>query len=48
VKYHASTNGSMAEEYNRDSGLQTGARDLTWSHASLISVAKAKAGTPAP
>jgi glucoamylase len=48
VQFHASTNGSMSEQYNRDTGSMTGARDLTWSHASLISASKAKAGTPAP
>lgn len=46
VKYHAMTNGSMSEQYNRETGHTTGARDLTWSHASMISVALAKAGTP--
>lgn len=48
VKFHAATNGSLAEEFNRDTGLQTGARDLTWSHASIISASKAKSGIPAP
>lgn len=48
VKYYAASNGSMPEEFNRDTGAQTGARDLTWSHASVISASKAKAGTPAP
>ncbi|KAI8365637.1 glucoamylase glam [Choanephora cucurbitarum] len=46
VKVHAATNGSMSEQYHRDTGSMTGARDLTWSHASLITAALAKAGTP--
>ncbi|KAG2208697.1 hypothetical protein INT47_007796 [Mucor saturninus] len=47
VKYYALTNGSMPEQYNRNNGSPTGARDLTWSHAALISAARAKAGVPA-
>ncbi|KAL9542845.1 hypothetical protein MBANPS3_008407 [Mucor bainieri] len=46
-KFHAATNGSMSEQYGRTDGLMTGARDLTWSHASLISASYAKAGSPA-
>ncbi|KAI7876814.1 Six-hairpin glycosidase-like protein [Mucor mucedo] len=46
VKNYALTNGSMFEQYERGSGKSTGARDLTWSHAALISAARAKAGTP--
>ncbi|KAI9252123.1 hypothetical protein BY458DRAFT_559278 [Sporodiniella umbellata] len=47
VQMHAFTNGSLAEEYDRSSGMSAGARDLTWSHASLITAAYAKAGFPA-
>ncbi|KAI8876733.1 glycoside hydrolase family 15 protein [Backusella circina FSU 941] len=46
VKYHALTNGSMSEQYDRSSGMATGARDLTWSHAAMITALKAKSGTP--
>ncbi|KAG2193291.1 hypothetical protein INT47_008652 [Mucor saturninus] len=46
VKNYALTNGSMSEQYERGSGKSTGARDLTWSHAALISAARAKAGAP--
>lgn len=46
-KFHAATNGSMSEQFGRSDGLMTGARDLTWSHASLISASYAKAGSPA-
>ncbi|CAO3667930.1 unnamed protein product [Rhizopus stolonifer] len=47
VQTHAFKNGSLAEEYDRTTGVSTGARDLTWSHASLITAAYAKAGSPA-
>lgn len=47
IKIHANNNGSMSEQYDRTSGVMTGARDLTWSHASLISASLAKAGKPA-
>lgn len=46
VQYHERSNGSMPEQFGREDGLPTGARDLTWSHASMISAARAKAGTP--
>ncbi|KAG2195786.1 hypothetical protein INT47_005763 [Mucor saturninus] len=46
VKNYALTNGSMSEQYERGSGKSTRARDLTWSHAALISAARAKAGAP--
>lgn len=46
IKVHANNNGSMSEQYERTSGSMTGARDLTWSHASLISASRAKAGVP--
>ncbi|KAG2195021.1 hypothetical protein INT47_005621, partial [Mucor saturninus] len=46
VKNYALTNGSMSEQYERGSGKSTGARDLTWSHAALISAARAQAGAP--
>nr|P07683.2 RecName: Full=Glucoamylase 1; Short=Gluc 1; AltName: Full=1,4-alpha-D-glucan glucohydrolase; AltName: Full=Glucan 1,4-alpha-glucosidase; Contains: RecName: Full=Glucoamylase 2; Short=Gluc 2; Contains: RecName: Full=Glucoamylase 3; Short=Gluc 3; Flags: Precursor [Rhizopus arrhizus]BAA00033.1 glucoamylase [Rhizopus arrhizus]BAP05656.1 glucoamylase [synthetic construct] len=47
VQLHAHNNGSLAEEFDRTTGLSTGARDLTWSHASLITASYAKAGAPA-
>jgi glucoamylase len=48
IKLHVFTNGSMSEEFDRTSGVNTGARDLTWSHAAMITAALAKAGSPAP
>lgn len=37
-------NYSMAEEFNRTTGAQQGARDLTWSYAAYVSAARARAG----
>ena len=47
VQFHAHNNGSIPEEFNRTTGLPTGARDLTWSHAAVITASYAKAGAPA-
>ncbi|KAI8138346.1 glucoamylase [Fennellomyces sp. T-0311] len=46
MNFHSATNGSMSEQYNRNTGIMQGARDLTWSHAAFITAAKAKLGTP--
>ncbi|KAL0092569.1 glycoside hydrolase family 15 protein [Phycomyces blakesleeanus] len=46
VKYHEQANGSLSEQFNRWTGFQQGARDLTWSHAALISATRARAGRP--
>ncbi len=34
--------GNMAEQVNRDSGVQTGARDLSWSYSSFLRAAAAR------
>ena len=36
--YHAALDGSMSEQMNRENGYMQGARDLTWSYASHISM----------
>ncbi|CCG83056.1 Probable glucoamylase [Taphrina deformans PYCC 5710] len=41
---HVGQNFSMAEEFNRTSGKQQGARDLTWSYAAFVTAARARAG----
>ncbi|ORY97458.1 glucoamylase A precursor [Syncephalastrum racemosum] len=46
VQLHAATNGSMSEQFNRDTGVMQGARDLTWSHSAFITAARAKLGSP--
>lgn len=42
---HATTNGSMSEQFSRYDGFQKGARDLTWSYASFLTAAASRAGT---
>lgn len=36
VKAHANPDHSLSEQMDRDSGYMVGARDLTWSHASIL------------
>lgn len=43
VKFHVPTDGRLAEEYDRATGFATGAKDLTWSYASVITAAMARA-----
>lgn len=38
--------GSLSEQYNRDSGEPTGAKDLTWSYAAFITASAAHSGKP--
>ncbi|KAL7267590.1 glycoside hydrolase 15 protein [Rhizina undulata] len=45
AQLHAATNGSLSEEFLRSDGVMTGARDLTWSYASLLTTAYARAGS---
>ncbi|KAI8086021.1 glucoamylase [Halteromyces radiatus] len=46
VHYHQHANGSLSEQYNRDTGYSQGAYDLTWSGASMVTALNAKAGNP--
>ncbi|KAI7862396.1 glucoamylase b [Spinellus fusiger] len=48
VQYHQMANGSLSEQYNRWTGFEQGARDLTWSHAAFITAIRARAGKPIP
>ncbi|RYZ73886.1 MAG: glucoamylase [Proteobacteria bacterium] len=41
-KYHTPVGGSQDEQINRDTGAPQGARDLTWSYASFISLYEAR------
>jgi glucoamylase len=43
VKYHTPSDGHLAEEFNRNTGLPQGAADLTWSYASIITAGIARA-----
>lgn len=42
TRTHTASDGSMAEQLNRHTGFMQGARDLTWSYASLLSAAWAR------
>lgn len=48
IKYYTPSDGSLAEEYNRNSGTPQGCVDLTWSYASIITAAiqRSKARNP--
>lgn len=43
IKYHTPAGGHLPEEFNRDTGVPQGAADLTWSYASLLTAAFARA-----
>ncbi|RPB07199.1 glycoside hydrolase family 15 protein [Morchella conica CCBAS932] len=45
AQLHAASNGSLSEQFSRTDGSQKGARDLTWSYASFLTTAAARAGT---
>ncbi|KAI0412087.1 family 15 glycosyl hydrolase [Xylaria grammica] len=44
VSQYAQTNGSLAEQYDRNNGSPLSARDLTWSYASFLTAAARRAG----
>lgn len=44
AQLHAANNGSLSEQFSRTDGLERGARDLTWSYASFLTTAVARAG----
>ncbi|RFU29189.1 hypothetical protein B7463_g7149, partial [Scytalidium lignicola] len=37
-------NGSLAEQYNRDTGVPLSANDLTWSYAAFVTMAQRRSG----
>jgi glucoamylase len=43
VRYYTPDDGSLAEEFNRNTGVPQGAADLTWSYASILTAAFARA-----
>lgn len=43
IKFHTPADGHLSEEYNRNDGVPQGAGDLTWSYASLLTAAFARA-----
>ncbi|ORX59418.1 glucoamylase [Hesseltinella vesiculosa] len=42
IQYHQQANGALSEQFNRWTGYQQGAEDLTWSYASLLSALHAR------
>ncbi|TKA68494.1 hypothetical protein B0A55_08791 [Friedmanniomyces simplex] len=43
VKHYTPADGYLSEEYNRNTGVPQGAADLTWSYASVLTAAFARA-----
>lgn len=43
VKYHVGTEGRLTEQYNRNTGISQGAKDLTWSYAAVLTAGWARA-----
>lgn len=43
IKYHGGEGGHLNEEFSRDTGEMVGAADLTWSYASVLTAAFARA-----
>lgn len=44
VAIYAPSNGSLAEQYNRNNGQPLSANDLTWSYAALLTAAARRSG----
>lgn len=44
VKSHASREGNMSEQFDRETGFLRGARDLTWSYGAFLQAARARKG----
>ncbi|KAI1381523.1 carbohydrate-binding module family 20 protein [Hypoxylon crocopeplum] len=44
VSQYIASNGSLAEQYDRNNGTPLSARDLTWSYASFLTAAARRAG----
>lgn len=42
VKSHASQEGNMSEQFDRNTGFQRGARDLTWSYGAFLQAVRAR------
>ena len=43
IQYHANPDGSLSEQFDRNSGFMVSARDLTWSHVELLQAVWARA-----
>lgn len=44
VKLHATSEGDLSEQFNRDTGFQEGAKKLTWSYAALVAAINSRDG----
>jgi len=42
VRAHANPDGSLSEQIDKDSGVMTSAKDLTWNYASVLSALQAR------
>ncbi|PVU86361.1 hypothetical protein BB559_006547 [Furculomyces boomerangus] len=42
LKYHTSHDGSMSEQWNRNTGFNQGAPDLTWSYTAFCTMINAR------
>lgn len=43
IKHYAGEDGHLSEQFDRETGVPRGATDLTWSYASLLTAAFARA-----
>ncbi len=43
VLHYGGADGSLSEEFNRNTGVMTGAPNLTWSHAAFLTAASSRA-----
>lgn len=48
VEAHAMTNGSLSEQFDKSSGAELSARDLTWSYAALLTANNRRSGIMPP
>uniref|UniRef100_A0A093V3D6 Glucoamylase n=1 Tax=Talaromyces marneffei PM1 TaxID=1077442 RepID=A0A093V3D6_TALMA len=48
VQGHAAANGSLSEQFDRNSGVEISARDLTWSYAALLTANLRRNGVMPP
>lgn len=42
VKQHVDAKGSMSEQFDKETGFMTGARDLTWSYGAFLQAVRAR------
>jgi glucoamylase len=42
VRSHVDAEGSMSEQFDKETGFMTGARDLTWSYGAFLQAVRAR------